>query len=148
MKQIVAESFKRIANRNVLKRHLSEVDFLSNEYQLYKNRLLQDYINLYDQLKASAKGEKIQEQNKTIIERRKAEYRKREGEGKGELQHASKNAPRWKIRNPHSAYSSIEKEKTNIMQHPVTQKPPSVRNNPGEKEGQKAASEQDNRTFF
>ena len=82
MKEIVAESFKRIANRNVLKRYLSEVDFLSNEYQLYKNRLLQDYINLYDQLKASAKGEKIQEQNKTIIERRKAEYRKREGEGK------------------------------------------------------------------
>ena len=66
MKEIVAESFKRIANRNVLKRHLSEVDFLSNEYQLYKNRLLQDYINLYDQLKASAKGEKITTGNNRV----------------------------------------------------------------------------------
>lgn len=36
MKQLVKTCYKQIANRGVLKRIMSEVNFLSNEYQLFK----------------------------------------------------------------------------------------------------------------
>ncbi|MBC8602936.1 CRISPR-associated endonuclease Cas1 [Parabacteroides acidifaciens] len=81
MKQIVIASFQQIANRAVLIRIMSEVDYLSNEYQLYKKRMLQDYVELYDLQKGKEKEKRAKEQNKKIIEQRKAEYRKREGEG-------------------------------------------------------------------
>lgn len=81
MKRLVSESYKQIANRAVLKRMMSEINYLSNEYQLHKKRVLQDYVDVYDLHKGMEKERKAQEQNKKIIERRKAEYRKREGEG-------------------------------------------------------------------
>lgn len=81
LKQVVSASYRQIANRAVLTRMMSEIDYLSNEYQLYKKRILQDYVELYDFHKGLDKEEKAKEQNKKIIEQRKAEYRKREGEG-------------------------------------------------------------------
>lgn len=81
LKQVVSASYRQIANRAVLTRIMSEIDYLSNEYQLYKKRILQDYVELYDFHKGLDKEEKAKEQNKKIIEERKAEYRKREGEG-------------------------------------------------------------------
>ena len=48
---------------------------------MYKKRILQDYVELYDFHKGLDKEEKAKEQNKKIIDQRKAEYRKREGEG-------------------------------------------------------------------
>lgn len=82
MKQLVKTCCKQIANRGVLKRIMSEVNFLSNEYQLFKKRVIQDYIDLYDIQKGLDKEQKSKEQNKRIIEQRKKEYRKREGEGR------------------------------------------------------------------
>lgn len=81
MKQIVSISYEQIANRAILKRIMSEIDYLSNEYQLYKKRILQDYVEIYDLHKGMEKEQRAKEQNKKIIERRKNEYRKREGEG-------------------------------------------------------------------
>lgn len=81
MKRLVADSYQQIANRAVLKRIVSEVDYLSNEYQLHKKRVVQDYVDVYDLHKGADKERKAKEQNKKIINQRKAEYRKREGEG-------------------------------------------------------------------
>lgn len=81
MKRMVAESYQQIANRVVLKRIVSEIDYLSNEYQLHKQRVIQDYVDIYDRHKGADKERKAKEQNKKIINQRKAEYRKREGEG-------------------------------------------------------------------
>lgn len=81
MKRMVADSYQQIANRAVLKRIVSEIDYLSNEYQLHKKRVVQDYVDVYDLHKGADKERKAKEQNKKIINQRKAEYRKREGEG-------------------------------------------------------------------
>lgn len=81
MKRMVADSYQQIANRAVLKRIVSEVDYLSNEYQLHKKRVVQDYVDVYDLHKGADKERQAKEQNKKIINQRKAEYRKREGEG-------------------------------------------------------------------
>lgn len=80
MKQLITEHYREISNRAVLKRIMSEVNFLSNEYQLFKKRVLQDYIDLYDIQKGIDKEKKAKEQNKKLIDQRKKEYRKREGE--------------------------------------------------------------------
>lgn len=82
MKNLIVVHYKEIANRVVLKRIMSEVDFLSNEYQLYKKRVLQDYVDLYDTRKGVDKEKRIKEQNQKIIEQKKKEYRRREGEGR------------------------------------------------------------------
>ena len=81
MKRMIADSYRQIANRAVLKRIVSEIDYLSNEYQLHKKRVIQDYVDVYDLHKGADKERKAKEQNKKIIDQRKAEYRKREGEG-------------------------------------------------------------------
>ena len=81
MKRIIAESYQQIANRAVLRRMVSEVGYISNEYQLHKKRVTQDYVDVYDLYKVEEKERKTKDQNKKIIEQRKAEYRKREGEG-------------------------------------------------------------------
>lgn len=57
------------------------MEYLSNEFQLYKKRIIQDYIETYDLQKGIAKELRAKEQNQKIINQRKAEYRKREGEG-------------------------------------------------------------------
>lgn len=81
IKQVVVASYRQITNRSVLIRILSDIDYLSNEYQLYKKRILKDYVEIYDLHKGIEKEQRAKVQNKKIIERRKAEYRKREGEG-------------------------------------------------------------------
>lgn len=81
IKCVIGESYRQIANRAVLKRMVSEVNYLSNEYQLHKKRVVQDYVDAYDFHKGMEKEQKAKEQNKKIIEQRKTEYRKREGEG-------------------------------------------------------------------
>lgn len=81
IKNLIEVSFGRISNRAVLKRILSDVDYLSNEYQLHTKRVLQDYVDVYDLRKGADKESRAKEQNKRIIERKKQEYRKREAEG-------------------------------------------------------------------
>lgn len=80
MKKTVIEHYQEISNRAVLKRVMSEINFLSYEYQLHRKRIIQDYIDLYDLQKGLNKDKKAKEQNKQIIEQRKKEYRKREAE--------------------------------------------------------------------
>ena len=80
IKRMIEESHSEIANRAVLKRMVSEIDYLSNEYQLHKKQILQDYIEVYDLCKGIAKEQRAKEQNRRIINQRKAEYRKREAE--------------------------------------------------------------------
>jgi group II intron reverse transcriptase/maturase/CRISPR-associated endonuclease Cas1 len=82
IKLLITESYKEITNRGVLGRMLSEVEYLSNEYQIHKKRVTQDYISIYDNLRCTEKEIRRKEMNKLIIERRKREYRKLEGEGK------------------------------------------------------------------
>ena len=81
IKQLIVNHHHEIANRAVLKRLLSEIGYLSNEYQLYQKRIIQDCIDTYDLQKGIAKEQRAKEQNQRIIDQRKAEYRKREGEG-------------------------------------------------------------------
>lgn len=81
IKQLIINHHQEITNRAVLKRTFSEIEYLSNEYQLYKKRIIQDYVDTYDLQKGIAKEQRAKEQNKRLIEQRKAEYRKREGEG-------------------------------------------------------------------
>lgn len=80
IKQNIENSYRQIANKTVLLRIVSEIDYLSNEYQLHKKRVLQDYIDVYDLKKGADKEQKAKEQNRKIVEQRKNEYRKREGE--------------------------------------------------------------------
>lgn len=44
IKQLIVNHHHEIANRAVLKRLLSEIGYLSNEYQLYQKRIIQDCI--------------------------------------------------------------------------------------------------------
>lgn len=81
IKQLIINQHQEIANRAVLKRILSEISYLSNEYQLFQKRVIQDCIDTYDLQKGIAKEQRAKEQNQKIINQRKAEYRKREGEG-------------------------------------------------------------------
>ena len=81
MKNIIVLHHKEITNRAVLKRICSEVEYLSNEYQIHKKRIIQDYVDTYDLQKGIAKEQRAKELNQRIIAQRKAEYRKREGEG-------------------------------------------------------------------
>lgn len=81
LKRVISESFQQIANRAVLRRMVADVNYLSNEYQLHKKRVLQDYVDVYDLQKGTEKERKAEELNKRIIKQRKTEYRKREGEG-------------------------------------------------------------------
>ena len=81
IKQLIVNHHHEIANRAVLKRLLSEIGYLSNEYQLYQKRIIQDCIDTYDLQKGIAKEQRAKEQNQRIIDQRKAEYRKRVGEG-------------------------------------------------------------------
>jgi group II intron reverse transcriptase/maturase/CRISPR-associated endonuclease Cas1 len=82
IKALITESYREIANRAVLGRMMNEVEYLSNEYQIHKKRVNQDYTEVYDSLKCTDKEARRKEMNKLIIERRKREYRKLEGEGK------------------------------------------------------------------
>lgn len=81
IKQLIINHHQEISNRSVLKRIVSEIEFLSNEFQLHKKRIVQDYIDTYDLQKGIVKEQLAKEQNQKIINQRKAEYRKREGEG-------------------------------------------------------------------
>lgn len=81
IKQLIINHHQEISNRAVLKRIVSEIEFLSNEFQLHKKRIVQDYIDTYDLQKGIVKEQLAKEQNQKIINQRKAEYRKREGEG-------------------------------------------------------------------
>ena len=81
IKQLITQHHQEITNRAVLKRIFSNIEYLSNEFQLYKKRIVQDYVDIYDLQKGIAKEQRAKEQNKRLIEQRKAEYRKREGEG-------------------------------------------------------------------
>lgn len=81
IKTIITERYQQISNRAVLTRIMTSIDYLSNTFQLSKKRILQDYVDLYDAQKGMQKEKIAKEQNKKIIEQRKKEYRKREGEG-------------------------------------------------------------------
>ena len=81
IKLLIAENHHNITNRAVLRRMVGEIEYLSNEYRLHSKRIIQDYTDTYDHHKGIAKEELAKEQNRRIIEKRKAEYRKREAEG-------------------------------------------------------------------
>ncbi len=81
LKQMIADNHHNISNRAVLRRLLNEINYLSNIFQLHRNRIMQDYIEVYDHHKGAAKEQTAAEQNRRVIEKRKAEYRKRESEG-------------------------------------------------------------------
>lgn len=81
VKRAIADGYKSIANRAALKRLVADIPYLSNDYQLHSQRVTADYMDVYDRLKAAGGDNAAEEQNKRVIERRKAEYRKREGAG-------------------------------------------------------------------
>lgn len=67
MKNIIVLHHKEITYRAVLKRFCSEVEYLSNEYQLHKKRIIQDYVDTYDLQKGIAKEQRAKELNQRII---------------------------------------------------------------------------------
>ena len=80
-RSISEEGYKTIASRAALKRMVEGIHYLSNEYQLHSSRLINNYIEVYERAKSGKRAPTDKERNEQIIERRKAEYRKRESEG-------------------------------------------------------------------
>lgn len=78
---MIEQQVGKIRNISVLKNELAEIAFLSDEMQLKRKEILQHLTETY----LSAKGDKqpkiAEKQNRSIINSRKTEYRKKEIEG-------------------------------------------------------------------
>lgn len=80
VKQLIECKYKLVRNKSILLQVLSSITFLSEEYTLKKKQQIQEWINLYLELKGIDKNKLTSEQNKQIIQQRKQEYRKKESE--------------------------------------------------------------------
>lgn len=80
--KLIESNYRSIANRNVLKRIVGEIEFLSDNFQQNRKKSIQEYVEVYDLQKGKAGEKAAKEQNRKIIEQRKREYQKREGEGR------------------------------------------------------------------
>jgi len=81
IKSLIAKYFTEIKNRTVLTKMLSELEYMSNEFQLYKKKIFQDYIDVYNIQKNLTQEKANQKLNQQVLKQKKLEYRKREGEG-------------------------------------------------------------------
>lgn len=81
IKNLIAKHFAEIKNRSVLTKMVSELEYMSYEFQLYKRKIIQDYIEVYNLQKNLTKELLNQKQNQQVLKQRKNEYQKREREG-------------------------------------------------------------------
>lgn len=81
VRQWIGEEWSTIGSRSALKRVVEGLGYLSNEYQMHARRVADDYGEAYELARKGQKALTGKERNKRVIERRKEEYRKREGEG-------------------------------------------------------------------
>lgn len=80
--KLIENNYRNITNRNVLKRIVGEFEFLSDNFRQNRKKSIQEYVEVYDLQKGKVGIKAAKEQNRKIIERRKREYQKREGEGR------------------------------------------------------------------
>lgn len=81
IRDIIAKQYHDIPSKAALRRMVADVEYLTNEFRLFKKRTQNEYVQIYDQCKRKDKQKEAIQENRKIIEKRKAEYRKREGEG-------------------------------------------------------------------
>lgn len=82
LQSLVPGKIKTIPSRLVLNRILGEVEFLSEAQRNNKKTVIKELVRLYDEKKSETKSVRTNDQNKKIIEKRRKEYQKREGENK------------------------------------------------------------------
>lgn len=82
MKRLVGENYTQFASRAIVRQFASDIEFLSKDFQSKKTKVIQELIEVYDLRKRKDKERATKDQNKKIIERRKREYQKREGESR------------------------------------------------------------------
>lgn len=82
MKRLVGEKYTQFASRAIVRQFASDIEFLSKDFQSKKTKVIQELIEVYDLRKRKDKEKATKDQNKKIIERRKREYQKREGESR------------------------------------------------------------------
>lgn len=79
---LIPQNTKLIPSRAVLSRILGEIDYLSSKYRVDGRKIMKELIAIYDTKKSEGKAKVTDSQNKKIVEKRKKEYQKREGENK------------------------------------------------------------------
>lgn len=82
MKRLVDDNYRQFASRTIVRQLISDIDFLSQDFQSKKTKIIQELIEVYDLRKGQYKDKATKEQNKKIINKRKKEYQKREGESR------------------------------------------------------------------
>lgn len=79
---LILRNINLIPSRAILSRILGEMEFLSSDNQKGRKTILKKLLSVYDENKSKGKAKVTDTQNKKIIEKRKKEYQKREGESK------------------------------------------------------------------
>jgi group II intron reverse transcriptase/maturase/CRISPR-associated endonuclease Cas1 len=76
----VAKNFSLIKGQDVLTQMLNVVEFLSEGYQANKKQVVKECVSAFQHKKSEEKTQHTKSLNQKLIDQRKAEYRKREGE--------------------------------------------------------------------
>ena len=80
LRNIIFQDWKKIPNKQLLKESLCKIDFYADATILNKSQHINELVQHYLNIKSSVMVRKNQEANKTLIQARKREYRKRENE--------------------------------------------------------------------
>ena len=78
LKSIIANNHKSFHNRNILSNSLCTIDFLCADYQMRKKEVRQNLTDIYLETKKCDIRNEGELQNKSIIAKRKREYKKKE----------------------------------------------------------------------
>lgn len=82
IRDTISKQYRDIPSKAALRGMVADVEYLTNEFRLFKKRIQNEYVQVYDQCKKKDKQKEAVQENRKIIEKRKAEYRKRESEGR------------------------------------------------------------------
>lgn len=75
---LIEKDWKIFANRNIFAKALWKIEFLSSEYRLRGKEIRAELIDIYLETKKADIADEDEQQNKSIIAKRKREYKKRE----------------------------------------------------------------------
>lgn len=78
LSQIIETDWNRFPNKNMLSKALWNISFLSSEYRLNGKEIRNSLVRHYLEMKKAASLSEGEQQNKSIIAKRKREYKKRE----------------------------------------------------------------------
>lgn len=82
LKELVQKQYLLFPNKRILGEYLNAITFFAPENNQRKGTLLQEILSAYTSAKSESRQKKSgREKNKLLIEQKKREYRKKEGEG-------------------------------------------------------------------